>query len=685
MIRHKFYIDQVKNVWNSNLWLRNYLFAIFVIITTLAVFIPLKPNMPQSGIDQSWMFAMNEAVAKNLQIGKDIIFTFGPYASIYSQSYHPASDNLMVYGSLFLGLCYALTFLYLGRKRVGRTVVYFIFMACYYFSRDVLFYTYPLILAAGTVIFIQDSREKKNPILNIWQIGLILIAIAPIGMLPLIKGSHILAYLTAVAISLYLFYNRHFKAALIALIGPIIFTVIFWVISGQAIQTLPDYFRNMVPVISGYTEAMAVQGSIIQTSAYLFAAAILILALLFTSDIQRPEKFFLGVCCLLFLFFVFKLGVVRPGGPRAVLGPSIVFAAVILGFIFRNKILNGLLYMVIIVLIFNAVRIDQDLRKELQSALRHSSVETNKEYKDFVFVANGIIGSFTRIICTNVRNTYANIWDGLVYRLLERKHFQSSFDQSLSVIKKEYSLPVLDGTTDIYSYGQSFLLATKNTWNPRPIIQSYSAYTKELAQINEHHIRATKAPDNILFCLQTIDERFPALDDGLSWPALFDNYSLTKIDNELAFFQKKHTIKAASSFDRINSGIYKTGEVVPLPKTRIPIFAEIDLKMTLLGKLLSIVFKPSQLNLTLNLKDGKSVNYRVLSNMMQCGFFISPLVQNTKEFVFLATGNQDYLSNSVVESLIIKPTFGSNLIWEKTYSIKLKGYKGDAQIIKTDL
>ena len=79
-------------------------FAVCLVI--LAVFIPLKPLMPGAGTDMSWMMAFNQAVAQHLTFGKDIIITFGPYASVYTWVYHPATDRLMIWGGAFLGLGY---------------------------------------------------------------------------------------------------------------------------------------------------------------------------------------------------------------------------------------------------------------------------------------------------------------------------------------------------------------------------------------------------------------------------------------------------------------------------------------------------------------------------------------------------------------------------------------------------
>ena len=103
----------------------------------------------------------------------------------------------------------------------------------------------------------------------------------------------------------------------------------------------------------------------------------------------------------------------------------------------------------------------------------------------------------------------------------------------------------------------------------------------------------------------------------------------------------------------------------------------IYIKPTLLGKFLGIIFKPPQLDILLNLKGGASIKYRVPSGMMRSGFFISPLIRNTEDFVFLATGNQYNIKNNIVDSFIITPSYGGSIFWSATYSLTLKEYRGE--------
>ncbi|MDD2815892.1 MAG: hypothetical protein PHP00_09160 [Thiotrichaceae bacterium] len=93
--------------------------ALLSLITSIVTFVPFTPEIHASGIDASWMLALNQAVAQSLRFGTDIIFTFDPYAAIYSQSYHPATDSMMLWGSLYLALSYWFALIWLMRGVQG--------------------------------------------------------------------------------------------------------------------------------------------------------------------------------------------------------------------------------------------------------------------------------------------------------------------------------------------------------------------------------------------------------------------------------------------------------------------------------------------------------------------------------------------------------------------------------------
>lgn len=97
----------IKKFSSSNLaQIVNIILCFVLLITTIAIFVPFSPEMPGTGLDPSWQFGINQAMAQGLSFGKEIIYSFGPYASIYTRLFHPSTDFMMLSGSLYLALSY---------------------------------------------------------------------------------------------------------------------------------------------------------------------------------------------------------------------------------------------------------------------------------------------------------------------------------------------------------------------------------------------------------------------------------------------------------------------------------------------------------------------------------------------------------------------------------------------------
>jgi hypothetical protein len=195
-----------------------------------------------------------------------------------------------------------------------------------------------------------------------------------------------------------------------------------------------------------------------------------------------------------------------------------------------------------------------------------------------------------------------------------------------------------------------------------------------LAAINERHLRGDNAPANILFSIDPIDMRLPSLDDGPSWPAFLDNYTLTRFDqeNDFAYLSRNSSIESSSRFFVIEDGTHLTNQYVAIPKTNAPIFAQLDIEPTLLGKLRGIVYKYPDLAMDVRLRNGKTRSYRVVSGMMQSGFFLSPLVGNTKGFTSFMARDPGYFHRNAVDSIKIIPRSGNGTLWNDAYTLKLE-------------
>ena len=414
-------------------------FLLFVsLITIICVFVPFSPTMPSAGLDSSWTFGMNQAMSQGLSIGNDVIFTFGPYASIYTTLYSPSTDVMMIIGSIFLAFSYWICFMILIKKvRWYWVLAYCVVLVGLMYSRDALFFSLPLLVGLTTykILFWEEGKLLKNRLVPFYM-ALIFI---PFGLLPLVKGTMIIVCVViALLCSVILVANKQKFLAVICLLSPTVSMLIFWITSGQSITNLPSYFISMVPIISGYTEAMASNGPTHELVLYIIASVILLLVISTQKKIAKVSKIFLLCLYFIFLFLSFKEGFVRHDGHAVIAGISILIAALSLPFILNKRIV----FFVIFFTLLSWYSIDSNY------------VKTSPE---------SFVG--------NIKSTYSLAWDGIKNRIENKDWLKIEFNTTVKSLRDEASFPILPGTTDIYSYDQSYLIASGNTWSPRPVFK----------------------------------------------------------------------------------------------------------------------------------------------------------------------------------------------------------------------
>jgi hypothetical protein len=158
---------------------------------------------------------------------------------------------------------------------------------------------------------------------------------------------------------------------------------------------------------------------------------------------------------------------------------------------------------------------------------------------------------------------------------------------------------------------------------------------------------------------------------------LINGYSLQKLEGQSAYLRKEPTgeTQLAGMTDNYTTALHRIDELVALPASNNPLLANIDIRPTFPGKVLSALYKLPELHITMRLRDGKIKNYRTISNMMKTDFLITPLVQSTEEFALLAAGGNKFLSGKEVESFTISSGDSGGIFWNKTYSLSLRELK----------
>jgi len=621
-------------------WLERVLQAL-LLVTAVFALVPFAPLMPGQSLDDSWVYGINQAVAQGLAIGRDIVFTVGPYASIYTGGYHPGTDHLMVFGGLYLGLSLGLALVLATRGRrwyllAGLWVV----LAGLMHSRDALFLAYPLLVAVfccRSALEPGDSGPGRR-----WTTILTVILFLPFGLLAAIKGTFLMLGLAVAALAVMLFLTGGRWTLAVAVVASLgVSTPVFWLLAGQSLLDLPQYLRAIVEVSSGYTEAMALPGAVREIVYFLMAASAMLAAIVLERRIPVRVRAFLFLSLLAFLFLAFKGSFVRHDGHATLAGVSLLIGALVLALALQpSRWVPGAVFLALLA---------------------------------WAYIDSHYVNTSTRSLIARFGSTYATAWYGIKNRITTPDRLQLEFQATLQKIQGQARIRPLQGTTDIYAHGQSQLIASGNRWNPRPTFQSYSAYTPALAIGNSRHLIGETAPDNVVFRLEPADDRVPSLDDGASWAQLLTHYRLDAAEHDWLYLRRTPSPAPVADGKVITKGRFSLGDTVPVPDHSAAVFASISIRPTWLGRVMGIVYKPDQLQITVALADGTSRTHRLVSGMARAGFLISPWIQSTWEFGALY-GGVDYLAGQEVISFAVKPVGQGRHFrhWEESFDVVLQ-------------
>lgn len=611
---------------------------ILLLVTVFCVFLPLLPVLPSAEpLDPSWTIGINQAVAQGLRFGTDVIFTFGPYAAIYNKAFHPATEYLELVGSLYLAVLYAIVLLgILKDANIPILIAIWLLLAGFTTTYDCLFFSYGLLVGiyCWQINQCAPSEGSDDPLRQKVFIALLFTGF---GLYPLIKGT-LFAFYGTIAFLTMLFYAWRRKWAYIAIIplSMLLSMGVFWIYSGQNLQDLPSYYLSISSIISGYTDAMSIEGNYWEIISYAITAILLALYILSTGG-RKIKNLYLFFIFSLFLFINFKAGFVRHDQHSLMCGVAIVFATLLAAYLKPSKIILQLLMLAIGVLFLT------------EGAHKQQILST---------AAKQII------------STYASSWNGALLRLNNHDELVRKYQEKLHTLHAIEPLPALNGKSDIYPFDQIYLLASKNTWGPRPVLQSYSAYNQKLAEIDSAFLNSKHSPDNIFFRVATIDGRYPSSDDGNSWPALLTQYHLSGISGSYLILQKKSSTTFSPEFSTLNTTTHTLNSWVELPKTEQKLFASIDIRPSLLGKIKNVLYKSSHLGIAVRLADGSTKYYRLVAGNVSTNFLLSPLIETAEQFSFLYKDSA-LLRQNRVEAISIWEE-GSRRDWQNNYQLILK-------------
>jgi len=156
--------------------------------------------------------------------------------------------------------------------------------------------------------------------------------------------------------------------------------------------------------------------------------------------------------------------------------------------------------------------------------------------------------------------------------------------------------------------------------------------------------------------IRTTDNRYAPLEDSLSWLALLRVYQpQTAAADDILFTR---TSPRDFSMEPLLQRTVSFGESVEIPDTNAPIWAEIDVPLSIAGRAASLLACVPQVSLHLR-SEGRDRQYRFLADTARAGFLLSPLITTPASFCALYPDRRIAGARAPrVESLALVPPAG---------------------------
>ncbi|BET69640.1 hypothetical protein ASA1KI_45580 [Opitutales bacterium ASA1] len=554
-----------------------------------------RPEPPVGGLDDSWQAALGYAHVHDLQFGREVLFTHGPWGWLSSHFLPEAAQTgkrlWETIGKLLLvGTAVWLT----GRLSWPRRIVFFVLLAsCGLFFPD----THYAALMAVFVLF--GLMEARTPLAGkAWLLAIL-------GWLATMKFTYAVLGMSGVGLVVaHQVWRREWKTAALVASTAVASFLVAWLLAGQSLVHLLDHVRMSLELSGGYPSAMSIDEPL--PIFFLGASAtLLVVGGCVFAWRCRPETraHWPAVVYLLFVTYVmWKHGFSRADGHvYALFSHAIllgVFAAPAIGWRGRfDPFLPAMLVGVSGFWIWNPAGA-RAIPHYLQHHLRNG----------FAYVASAAEA---------------------------RARFAATLEQRRSALPSpSLRSRVGDATIDALGHNQAILLLEDLNYHPRPVIQSYSVYTPTLMRRNLRFIQSDRAPEFLLWQNETIDARFPSLDDALVLAELPRRYEKVEETHAGLLLRRRAQQPAHrdQEFREVLARHVGWGETVALPPApRSALWIECLFDRSFVGRLRSLLYKPGSIQMVVTDDTGREARHRILPAVAEAGFLAHPFLETDED------------------------------------------------------
>jgi hypothetical protein len=384
----------------------------------------------------------------------------------------------------------------------------------------------------------------------------------------------------------------------------------FWLAASQRLGDLPGYLRGVAAFSRGYNETMA------------FA--------------ETPTAFWCGVLVLSCFAAASLYGAVadgwRRGVARTLVEAAVLFTAWKHGFVRADNghtpIFFGLIWLI----------------APLVCLGRLSSPRLPAAAAYFALVATiGVwinLGSPDGTPVESDPERYRENIHVSARWLLEPRAVTADLERELRGYKREAALPraarvIGFDAVDQFGWTPGWVLLNGLRYSPRPMPMSFAAATPFLQRANEDFYRdAATAPRFVLVFSDPLDDHLLAQEDARAFNALMMNYRPVLLEKRNLLLERlaPPEPRPVTAAPMQNIGMEEAVSLAPFGNQYV--WANLEFRPTLLGSLVSFLYKSPRCYIHYRLKGHDDIQVRrLLTGAAPAGFLISPLVEDNNDWI----------------------------------------------------
>ncbi|KWV59568.1 hypothetical protein AS026_28375 [Rhizobium altiplani] len=608
--------------------------AVLIVLIFYLKFKPLHFNPIGGNLDESWQAALAYAAEKGLRFGTDIAFTGGPLSGIYTRSFQNGAPFQLAIYSLAVPIYIGVSLTHLLQKNIApltaRVLIVALIGICPFVQKDIFLLSIPFFAAMSGV----SGTGGANRAISVS--GAVLAGIVSLSKFSVFP----LAILCLFAADLSDLKQRRLPLHLAAM--GLAFCVAF-IGSGQDKSQIIPFILSSLEVSSGYSSAMSIPGRSRELAAYL-GASLAFIALLFYVTLNDgrwrdvTRKLLISLIFFAFLFIGFKAGFVRHDLHSIIAWNVLTVAVLTCAATMCGRRLSFVAILLAIASIIPPyILLSNEAGRSLLTDTGALVRDANEEF------------SLLKIFTVAPEQWLADL--------------QNTQTSAKARLGENSGLQKYQGTIDVVPSNQSLAIAAGSNYHPRPTIQEYTTYNSKLIARNRAFFQGEQAPDYLVFAPGSIDGRHPASAEGSLWPLFFSRYEPVDEQPQGLVLAKRttpitnleaETVSVEASIDR----------EVEVPKDDAPLMMAVHVQPRLLGKIMDILYRPPGTQLTVKYDDGAIISYRLIPEMADAGFLLSPLVNTTSDYVLVSTGRTGYPALRRARSVKITMGGGHQLAYD---------------------